>query len=189
MAHVGAAGVGTAGRDVKLGAALLWDPCVPPAALEGADPSCPPGCRDGKRTQQCSGQPSDGGVPRERVGSGCAEQRGQVAGRGGGGRAYGAAHGHMTARYWSRHATWKVTCALSGKVTVTASPCTGCVHHAQARTGYACRCPGRVASALCLPFLCSTSVKPPRGCRGRAPCGMVRTLPTRQRPGVPRSQA
>jgi hypothetical protein len=105
------------------------------------------------------------------------------------GHTYGAAPGHMTARYWSRHAIWKVTCALSGKVTVTASPCTGSAHHAQGRTGGLCRCPGRVALALCLPFLRSTGVTPPRGWRGMAPCGMVRNLPTRKRPVLPRSQA
>ena len=77
------------------------------------------------------------------------------------GCAYGAARGHRTARYWSRHATWKVTCALSGKVTVTASPCTGWAHHAQDRTGCPCRHQGRVTFALLLPFRRSTRVKPP----------------------------
>jgi len=81
-----------------------------------------------------------------------AQGEGLASGRGCSGRAYGAAHGHMTARYWSRHATWKVTCALSGKVTVTASPCTGWAHHAQGWTGCPCLCRGRVAFALFLPF-------------------------------------
>jgi hypothetical protein len=85
----------------------------------------------------------------------------QVSGRGGSGRAYGAAHGHRTARYWSRHATWKVTCALSGKVTMTASPYTGWAHQAQGRTGCPCRRPPRVAFALGPPFRRSTGVTPP----------------------------
>ena len=105
-----------------------------------------------------------------------------------GSRAYGAAHGHMTARYWSRHATWKVTCALSGKVTVTASPGTGCAHHVQGRTGSVCRDPGRMAFPRCLPFLRSMSVTPPKGCQLMVPCSRVRTLLTRQRPRMPGSQ-
>ena len=69
------------------------------------------------------------------------------------GGAYRAAHGHIMARYWSRHATWNVACALSGKVTVTASPCTGWVHHAQDRTGCACLRRGRLTFAMLRPFL------------------------------------
>jgi len=50
---------------------------------------------------------------------------------------------------------------LSGKVTVTASPCTGWAHHAQGRTGCPCRHHGRVTFALLLPFRRSTGVTPP----------------------------
>jgi hypothetical protein len=78
-----------------------------------------------------------------------------------------------------------VTCTLSGKVTVTASPCTGCAHHAQDRPGDAGRCSGRAALARCLPFLRSTRVKPFRACQMMRPCGRLRALPTRQRPRVP----
>ena len=76
-----------------------------------------------------------------------------LVGGGPSGEAYRAAKGHITARYWSRHATWKVACALSGKVTVTASPYTGCVHQAQGRTRSRCRHRGRVAFAILRPVL------------------------------------
>src|SRR5262249_28188370 len=45
-----------------------------------------------------------------------------------------------------------VSCTLSGKVTVTASPYTGCVHHAQDRTGCTCRRRGRLTFAMLRPF-------------------------------------
>src|SRR5262249_42182385 len=60
---------------------------------------------------------------------------------------------HITARYRSRQATWNVTCTLSGKVTVTASPYTGWVHHAQERTGCVCLHRGRLTFAMLRPFL------------------------------------
>src|SRR5712691_1008333 len=69
------------------------------------------------------------------------------------GRVYRAVHGHMTARYWYRHATWNVACSLSGKVTVTASPCTGWAHHTQGRTGFPCLLRGRLAFAMLLSFM------------------------------------
>src|SRR5882724_7895185 len=81
------------------------------------------------------------------------------------GRAYRAVHGHMTARYWYRHATWNVACSLSGKVTVTASPCTGLAHHAHGRTGFSRLLRGRLAFVMLLPFmrsaLAETSTRPP----------------------------
>jgi hypothetical protein len=133
-------------------------------------------------------QPRDGGILRARGGEAPQGGEARSRGRGSSGQAYGVAPGHMRARYWSRHATWKVTWALSGKVTVAASPWTGCAHHAQGWTGDACRCPGCVALVLCLPFLRSTSVKPPSGYRILVPCGRLRTLPTQKPPRLPRSQ-
>lgn len=83
----------------------------------------------------------------------CAERRTGIVVGGAHGGAYRAARGHITARYRSRHATWNVTCTLSGKVTVTASPCTGWVHQAQDRTGCACLRRGRLTFAILRPFL------------------------------------
>jgi len=64
---------------------------------------------------------------------------------------YRAAHGHMTARYRYKHATWNVACALSGKVTVTASPCTGLAHHAHAPAWLTFTRRGRLAFAIGFP--------------------------------------
>src|SRR5712691_688372 len=94
------------------------------------------------------------------------------------GRVYRAVHGHMTARYWYRHATWNVACSLSGKVTVTASPCTGVAHHAQGRTGFPCLLRGRAAFAMLLPFMCSATAKPPTRPAPRPPPGHAGSLTT-----------
>src|SRR4029453_4140304 len=66
------------------------------------------------------------------------------------GRDYRAARGQMTSRYLYRHATWNGACPLSGKVTVTASPCTGLAHHAHGRTEFSCLFRGRLAFAMLL---------------------------------------
>ncbi len=89
------------------------------------------------------------------------------------GRAYRGAGGHMTARYWSRHPTWKVACSLSGNVTVTASPCTGLAHHTHSRTGCPCLFRGRLTFAMLPPLLrfavVETPTHPPRKSPGQ-PC-------------------
>ena len=82
-------------------------------------------------------------------------------------------------RNTGRDRPWKVTWALSGKVTVAASPWTGCAHHAQGWTGDACRCPGCVALVLCLPSsYAPRASSTPSGYRILVPCSRLRTLPT-----------
>jgi len=66
---------------------------------------------------------------------------------------------------------------LSGKVTVTASPCTGWAHHAQGRTGCPCRHHGRVTFALFLPFRRSMGVTPPTRSGPETPPAHAESIP------------
>src|SRR4029450_5954454 len=92
------------------------------------------------------------------------------------GRDYRAARGHITSRYLYRHATWNVACSLSGKVTVTASPCTGLAHHAHGRTAFPCLFRERLAFAMLLSFMHSAMTEPPTRPLPVRPSGLSRNM-------------
>jgi len=98
--------------------------------------------------------------------------------------------GHMTARYPVQNTRYERGLLLVRKVTVTASPCTGCAHHAHSRTGCSRLRRGRLAFATLLPFLRAAVAVPPHALQGKShpalgqPAGMRGTA---RRP-VPRGR-